>query len=117
MKLSLLLQYLRIFDRGTPVHRLCIGLSGLVILWGLGFSVMAWAPCFPVHAYWDLQPADAKCYGFGDGSNRTAYVLHTAINMLFDMVVLAIPATLYIGKIAQSKTRIGMLILLFMGVL
>lgn len=64
IKLSLLFQYLRIFDSG-PVRKLCIWLIVIISCWGAAFSFMAWLPCFPVRAYWDWSLAGARCYAYG----------------------------------------------------
>lgn len=44
IKLSLLLQYLRIFKAGT-MRWVCVSLFVLISLWGLTYSFMAWFPC------------------------------------------------------------------------
>ncbi|OAA65666.1 hypothetical protein SPI_02453 [Niveomyces insectorum RCEF 264] len=118
MKLSLLFQYVRIFSESNPLlRRLCQVLLVIVGLWGLAFSFMAWVPCFPVYAYWDLVPDGGRCYGFGISTDRTAFVAHTAINMALDVFVLAIPVPIYFDGTAPLRTRAGLLILLLLGLL
>ncbi len=116
IKLSLLFQYLRIYERGSPIHRFCVWLIVVISVWGIVFSFMAWVPCFPVHGYWD-QTADSRCYGFGESMSRLTFIVHTSLNMLFDLLVLAIPVPLYFDKHAPFKQRLGMLFLLLLGCL
>ncbi len=112
-------QYLRVYRPGTAIHRACIGITVFIALWGLAYAFLAWAPCFPVHTYWDQTP-DARCYGFGASGPREftgTYMSHAVVNMVLDILVLAIPVPLYFEKSTVRKTRIGLLVLLFMGCL
>lgn len=77
---------------------------------------MAWVPCLPVAAYWNLDPS-GQCYGFGILLDRTTFVAHTALNMVFDMLVFAVPVHLYFEKDSSTRTRMGMLALLTLGCL
>ncbi|KAH8885484.1 hypothetical protein GQ53DRAFT_695932, partial [Thozetella sp. PMI_491] len=120
VKLSLLCQYLRIYERGTAIRLSCVFLIVTIGLWGAAFSFMAWVPCFPVSAYWDVspdRPPSGSCYGFGLTLERTTFVAHTSLNMVFDILVLAIPIPLYFDRSLPSKTRMGMLVLLMLGCL
>ncbi len=117
MKLSLLFQYLRIIKRSSFAWWTCVILVGLVSVWGVAFSFMAWVPCFPVYKYWSFQlPVAGRCYGFGNSTDRTTFVIHTAINMVFDLTIFAIPITFFDRKLS-FKARLGMLVLMFMGCL
>ncbi len=119
IKLSLLFQYLRIFEKGTAIRKLCIALIVLVSLWGFAYAFMAWVPCFPIHNMWDITPG-AKCYSFGSQSPddfAATFESHTAVNVLFDVLVLAIPIPLYFEKDTPMKARIGLVVLLLMGCL
>lgn len=118
IKLSLLCQYLRIYERGSAIRLSCVFLIVTIGLWGAAFSFMAWVPCFPVSAYWDVTPdapPSGSCYGFGLTLERTTFVAHTSLNMVFDILVLAIPIPLYFDRTLPSRTRMGMLVLLMLG--
>jgi hypothetical protein len=122
MKLSLLFQYLRLFEKGTAIRRLCVVLIGIVSAWGLAFSIMAFVPCVPVYVFWEfvIDPtlvASATCYGFGAGNDNAAYILQCASNMLFDLLIFAIPVTLSLDKTTPLRQRIGMAVLLLLGAL
>lgn len=154
MKLALLFQYLRVFktddednDNGDKnnsngkvkrsrvfLRRTCQVLIVIVGLWGATFSFLAWVPCLPVSTYWDAAttaPAQltGTCYGFGISTDRTAFIMHTAINMALDVCVLAIPVPLYLGATLtlpggggdgnstknMIRARAGVLVLLLLG--
>lgn len=55
LKLSLLCQYLRIFDRGV-IRAAIFTLLAFCLVWGLVSSFMAWFPCFPVKGKTALAP-------------------------------------------------------------
>lgn len=120
IKLSLLFQYLRIFERGTAIRRLCIILIVIISLWGLAYAFMAWVPCFPVPDMWEKLSTNTKCYSFGSkkpGDLVVSFESHTAANMIFDVIVLAIPIPLYFEKNTTHKTKMGLMAILFMGCL
>ncbi|KAF9693665.1 hypothetical protein EKO04_008337 [Ascochyta lentis] len=96
IKVSLLLQYLRIFKAGR-MRWLCLGLLVLVSLWGLAYSIMGWFSCSPVSAAWH-RTAEAKCYGFGFGDRESFIAMfqaHSASNMFFDLAIFATPLVLF----------------------
>jgi len=114
VKLALLLQYLRIFDRGTPIYRFTIGVTVFTALWGLSYSYLAWVPCQRPSTYWSLA-LDETCYGFGSmrvSQLVSTYESHTAINMALDFVLLAIPLRLFWSSPTGTTTRIQRLRLL-----
>lgn len=118
IKIALLLQYLRVFDRGSFAHRLSFGLLIFVSLWGLAFSIVAWFPCYPaISAYWSLK-ADVNCWGFASQDPvefRATFTAHTAMNMVLDLLVLSIPASLCFRPVVQGKTRWGLSGVLLLG--
>jgi len=114
IKLSLAFQYLRIFQQpGTISRRFCLLITVLLGLWGFAFSIMAWFPCFPPRKYWDGL-REGVCYGYGDPQSNIIAV-HTALNMAFDLIILAIPIPLCFEKSSLVKSRIGMVVLLSLG--
>ncbi|KAJ1323538.1 hypothetical protein MN608_10782 [Microdochium nivale] len=97
IKIALLLQYLRIFQRGTKIYNFTVLVLVFTALWGLVYSVLAWVPCRRPSKYWSLS-LDETCYGFGstDASQLVAtYESHTGINMALDLILLAIPLRLF----------------------
>jgi len=57
------------------------------------------------------------CYGFGITYDRTFFILHTTFNMVFDIMVLAIPVPLYWQKDTAFRKRMGMTTLFLLGAL
>jgi hypothetical protein len=116
IKLSLLFQYLRVFDRGTFDYRLAQVLLILIAIWGSVFSFMAWFSCLPnPSAFWKMT--NKGCYGAA--SSNTMLVVrwieaHAGINVVFDVAVLLLAFRLIKTKDAPS-TKIGMAVLLSMG--
>lgn len=97
IKIALLLQYLRIFQRGTRIYNFTVLVLVFTALWGFAYSVLAWMPCRQPSKYWTLA-LDETCYGFGspDASQLVAtYESYTGINMALDLILLAIPLRLF----------------------
>ncbi|OTB12959.1 hypothetical protein K445DRAFT_368983 [Daldinia sp. EC12] len=119
VKLCLLSQYLRIFEPGSRARTVCwIGLA-VAGLWGTGFSFCALFPCFPVSGFWDWM-SPARCYGFGSKLPEElagTFAGHTASNAVLDAMVLAIPVPLYFRSSTAWKQRLGIGILLFLGLM
>ncbi len=116
IKLSLLFQYLRVFE-GRRTRATCIVLIVLVSLWGLSYSIIAWVPCNPVHAFWDFT-VDAVCWGYDSPDPvvfAATYNSHTALNMAFDIAVFLTPVPLYFKKNTPVNTRMALMALLVMG--
>lgn len=115
-----MLQYKRVFDPKSVSSRLCVWLAIFTGLWGLAYSLLAWVPCVPVHMYWDRTPTSTQtCFAFGSLNPDVfagTYESHSVINMVLDLVVLAIPVPLYFRTGTQWKTRMALVALLFMGV-
>ncbi|CAJ2503568.1 Uu.00g109620.m01.CDS01 [Anthostomella pinea] len=119
IKLALLLQYRRVFERGYVMHRLITGLTVFTALWGLAYSFIAWFPCFPVWELWIADPG-AHCYGYGSktpGPFVATYESHSGINMVLDIIVLLIPLPLFFKESATFATRMRLVALLSMGTL
>lgn len=119
IKLSLLLQYLRIFDSGIQRH-LCLATFTVVAAWAAVTSFMAWFPCFPIHAYWDWSVGDKKCYGYGSeyaAGHYATFLGHGIVNMILDLVILALPLPLVFRPGTVRRTKLGLCGLLTLGVM
>jgi hypothetical protein len=117
IKLSLLFQYLRIFEDGKH-RRICIYAIVVVSLWGLTYTVLAWVPCVPVHGFWDIYMTDKYCFGYGS-QNASQFVAmfetHAALNMAFDLLVFVLPIPLYFKPNTMRQQRLSLLVLFFIG--
>ena len=118
IKLSLLFQFLRIFERRTWPHRASIIGIVLVSLWGLTFVILSVFPCSHIPDAWDIFARDAHCWGYGsqDPDLFTAtFVAHNLINTVFDVYITIIPFQLYFQPETTLRTRLGLMVLLLMG--
>lgn len=122
IKVSLLLQYLRLYQRGSLLHNTCRVLVLFVGLWGAAYSILAWVPCVPVSDYWTViyeqDMSGVRCYGYGSqyvGAFTATYESHAAINMLLDLVVMGLPIPVYFDQGARGRTRMGLVGILAMG--
>ena len=109
IKISLLIQYLRIFKTGMMRYT-CITLLVLVSLWGFIFSIMGWFPCNPVRGAW-IRELNAKCYGFGYKDTETfvmTYTFHASTNMAFDLAIFLIPLVLFGAPNLTTKNVLAM---------
>lgn len=118
VKLALLLQYLRIYKEGV-LRTTCLVVTAITALWGIAYTFMAFFPCFPLTAYWSLaETSSALCYGYGATTSDAFYGTYSsasAINMILDVVILAIPVPLYFREGTPTRAKMGLLGLLFMG--
>ncbi|KAK1566070.1 uncharacterized protein LY79DRAFT_529490 [Colletotrichum navitas] len=118
MKISLLFQYLRIYDQPSFIRRACIFTLVVVAVWAIPYTVVSWIPCMPVQAYWDWSiPATRWAYGSLDAKVfSTTYESHAAVNIALDLLVLMLPVPLYFEPNMPLRSRLGLLVLLSMGI-
>ncbi|KAB2576867.1 hypothetical protein BFW01_g7897 [Lasiodiplodia theobromae] len=95
IKVSLLLQYLRLFEKRSKIYYLIIGLIVVVSIWGLTYTALLAFACSPVQKFWEWN-RPGTCFGFGAGSADpetffATFATHSALNMAFDIIVLAFP--------------------------
>lgn len=119
IKEALLLQYLRVYEPGTLIYRITLGVAVFTALWGASYTIISWVPCMPVTSFW-LSPADKKCWGYGS-SNSTEFVAtfesHAAFNMVIDFIVLLIPLPLMYREGTSIKQKLRVMALVVMGTL
>ena len=113
IKLALLFQYLRLFEKGSKSRKTTFVVIGAVCIWGLAFGFLAWVPCIPVRAFWNWTIHDTQTRRYGYSSeDQTAivaiYVANAASNMILDLAILAIPMPSWKEKNMQGKTRIAL---------
>lgn len=119
IKVSLLLQYLRVFK--SPILRtVCYFLLITTSLWGFAYSFLAWVPCVPVYDFWSLTLAesDKTCFGYGSSTRGRfveTYLSHAGVNMTLDILILSLPIYLISKKIDAPISRTALLGLLLGG--
>lgn len=118
VKVSLLLQYLRILKEGR-MRWVCIGLLAISSMWAFAYSFMALVPCFPVRAYWDWSITDATCYGYGVKEKHPfveTFVSHAAINVLLDIAIVLVPIPFLFSKAMTRREKWAVFGLAAMGI-
>lgn len=108
IKLALLFQYLRVYNKESVFRKATVATIVIVALWSTIFGVLGWVPCVPVNAFWDLT-RPATRYGFGSlyvVPFVSIYMSLTASNMALDMVILGLAAPLLLyHKESTERSR------------
>lgn len=111
IKLSLLCQYLRLFQQ-SYLRLITIILLVTVCLWGGTFSFLAWFPCFPIRGFWDKSMVPpAKCYAFGYRTTteaKTTLLAFAGTNLSLDVVVFLVPLSEYLQPNLKRKQVLAM---------
>lgn len=121
VKLALLFQYLRCFDQDSPRLRLATIVAIVVVsLWGFAFTFIAFFPCFPVRAFWDLTIPSDGAVRWGYCAHDTlvfveTYVGHAASNMFLDLLVFALPISLCLRSGVETRTRKALIAIFLLG--
>jgi hypothetical protein len=116
IKLSILCQYLRIFEKGR-VRMLCLVMLIITGVWSFVFLFISWFPCFPVHKAWKAD-VKGKCYGFRSRNAlefKLALESHASSNMLLDVIILIIPMVLFRKPGLKRRQIWGMLGIFTLG--
>ncbi|TDZ78946.1 hypothetical protein C8034_v004472 [Colletotrichum sidae] len=120
IKLALLFQYLRMFEPGSKSRLITIVVIVITALWGIAYTCLAFVPCFPVYAFWDLTYQTDARWAFGSHDPvifARSFESHVGINVALDIIVFAIPLNLFLQHGLRTKSRLGLLALFTMGVL
>ena len=116
IKLSLLFQYLRIYETGWT-RKLCLGLIIFTSLWGLAFSIITWVPCYPVSGFWDFSVPSVR-WGYASTSITellATYETHMSLTVLLDLIIFCIPIPIYFRQETTANTRKSLLALFVMA--
>ena len=116
IKVSLLCQYLRIYEPGTHTYRFTQFMAVVIGLWGFAFAFMGWFGCFPSPAsFWN--GTSKGCYASFSPDPHVAVKTiegHSGVNVVFDFIVLGIAFRLLFMKDAPVNGK-GLMALLCMG--
>ncbi|KAL0941943.1 uncharacterized protein CTRU02_204706 [Colletotrichum truncatum] len=120
IKLALLFQYLRMFEKGTKSRLITLVFIYITALWGIAYTFLAWVPCYPVSAFWDLTSNTKHRWAFGSHDPivfARTFESHVGMNVALDIIVFIIPINLFVQRGLRAKSRFGLLGLFTMGVL
>ncbi|KAF2872088.1 hypothetical protein BDV95DRAFT_493201 [Massariosphaeria phaeospora] len=109
-KISLLLQYLRLF-RGGMIRTVCLGLLFVTGIWGSVFCFISVFPAFPVSAFWNLQH-NATYYGLGFAdyhSLRLTILVTASLDIVFSILIYFLPLGLYIRPDLERRQFLAIL--------
>lgn len=84
-KISILIQYLRIFPQ-TGIRRACYIMIAIVALYGAWTFFSAVFMCFPVEAFWEDDLSGARCL-----DRFAVWFSNAAINIAMDVAVCVLP--------------------------
>jgi hypothetical protein len=118
IKISLLLQYLRVFKRSSFSWLFSAFWLVLIFLWGLGMSWISWLPCLPHPDSW-WKGTKIGCYGIASDDPQLPpriIMSHSAVNVFFDTIVFGLAFRLQFGKDLPTNVR-GVRAILLFGVL
>lgn len=118
IKMSLLLQYSRIFEPRSWSRRLTYVLLIFVAGWGFIFAFLGWFPCVPhISNFWKVESGRAGCFA-GASSDKFEAVAsiqaHGGSNMGLDVIILLLAFRLLFFRETGVNWR-GKLALLSIG--
>ncbi|KAI4845563.1 hypothetical protein E4T44_05545 [Aureobasidium sp. EXF-8845] len=107
-KLSILLQYMRLFQ-GKTIHRIIIGMLIFVAAYGTWSILGALLICTPIHSFWDRK-GDAKCMNLA-----AKWFSDAAVNILTDFILLSIPMPFLKGLNLPYRQKAGLIAVFALG--
>ncbi|KAF2439577.1 hypothetical protein P171DRAFT_458070 [Karstenula rhodostoma CBS 690.94] len=118
IKISILVQYLRLFKGRSDVARKTSWvILTFVTLWGLTFCLLGIFSCTPVAKNWDFT-LEGKCIGWGSKNANeffATWMAHASSNMCLDTLILALPVPFIRNLRMSGKTRTGLITLFILG--
>lgn len=119
IKISLLFQYMRVFEKGSRPYRIAQCMIVFIGLWTFGFVFTNWFGCFPSPSnFWDKR--GKGCYGSFSNNiferNRTIEA-HSGGNTIQDFMILGLGFYLFSAKDKDglALNRKGLSVVLAMG--
>ncbi|KAI4720419.1 hypothetical protein E4T48_03322 [Aureobasidium sp. EXF-10727] len=101
-KLSILLQYMRIFKDKT-IQRVIIGMMVFVVAYGTWSVVGSLLLCVPVHYFWDGL-STAHCMNF-----KAKWFSDATINIITDLILLSMPMPFLRGLNLPYRSKAGLI--------
>jgi hypothetical protein len=110
-KLSFLCLYLRIFPQ--RIFRLiCYYGLGVISIWGAAYVFLTIFQCKPIASFWDKTIKTPKCL-----DKEGLWMSYSVINMVLDLLILALPIYPLSQLRLQRSKKIGLLVVFGMGAL
>ncbi|KAF2435248.1 integral membrane protein [Tothia fuscella] len=110
VKMSILVNYLRIAPEKSVFRRLVWITLGVVTLGMAVFFVALWTQCFPISSYWNLLRVDRDCIPEGP-----PLITQTVFNVITDFIIYVLPMPILFQLKLPSTQRVGLMILFGVG--
>ncbi|KEQ98823.1 hypothetical protein AUEXF2481DRAFT_1655 [Aureobasidium subglaciale EXF-2481] len=107
-KLSILLQYMRIF-KDRLIRRIIIGMLVFVAFFGVWAILGSFFLCTPVHYFWD-RVGEAKCMNL-----KAKWFVDAAVNIITDLIILSMPMPYLKGLNLPKRQRVGLIVVFALG--
>ncbi|KAH0260536.1 hypothetical protein KCU91_g14569, partial [Aureobasidium melanogenum] len=107
-KLSILLQYMRLFKE-KAIHRFIIGMLVFVAAFGTWSVLGSLLLCTPVHYFWD-GIGDGKCMNF-----EAKWFSDAAVSIVTDFILLSIPVIFLKGLNLPYRQKAGLIAVFALG--
>lgn len=107
-KLSVLLQYVRIFTTRN-IKRICYIQMVIIIIYGLWAVLSSIFICIPIASFWDFT-IKGKCLPKGP-----MWFLNAGINIVTDIIIVFTPAPLIHRLQLSRKQKIGLYMVFMVG--
>ena len=125
-KLSILLQYMRLFQ-GKTIHRIIIGMLVFVAAYGESFAFLqntlganaiqtgTWSItgslliCYPVHYFWDRK-GTARCM-----NHEAKWFSDATVSIITDLILLSIPMPFLKGLNLPHRQKVGLIAVFALG--
>jgi hypothetical protein len=120
IKISLLFQYMRVFDKGSNPYRIAQFMLVFMGLWTFGWVFTNWFSCFPTPANFWNGSGGKGCYGsFSNNIPTRNRVIeaHSGVNTIQDFMILYLGFYLFSVKDKDGLplNRKGLAVVLSMG--
>ncbi|KAJ5194221.1 hypothetical protein N7491_001557 [Penicillium cf. griseofulvum] len=108
-KLSFLCLYLRIFPQRT-FRWICYYGLGVISVWGAAYVFLTIFQCKPMASFWDKTIKNPNCL-----DKEGLWMSYSVINIIFDLLILALPIYPLSQLRLQRAKKIGLLVVFGMG--
>jgi hypothetical protein len=107
-KISIILQYLRVFV-SKGVRRACWGTLAFVVCYGIFAILSNIFACIPVSAFWSPTP-DMRCI-----NKKFSWFFNASFNILTDLVIMIIPMSTLKSLKLPFRQKVGLMIIFALG--
>lgn len=111
VKLSIIDLYVKIFGRDKRFRVISYSLMGAVTVYFVLVVLLALLICHPVAFNWDVTIPDGYC-----DDHKAAFLSSAVLNCILDVAILALPLPMLWGLKMVTSKKIGVTIMLSVGI-